>query len=65
MQKQLNQRTSTTKRNRIWLTDKNPKKVVFGQEKAIDEIVEKILVKSTGLKVDNKSGGSGLWVQQE
>ena len=34
--------------------DTNLKKVVFGQEKAIDEIVEKILVAQAGLKVDNK-----------
>ena len=42
--------------------DKNLKKVVFGQEKAIDEIVEKILVAQAGLKVDNKPVGSFVFM---
>tara|TARA_B100000575_G_scaffold42586_1_gene30044 strand:+ start:3193 stop:5433 length:2241 start_codon:yes stop_codon:yes gene_type:complete len=42
--------------------DKNLKKVVFGQEKAIDEIVEKILVAQAGLKVDNKPIGSFVFM---
>ena len=42
--------------------DTNLKKVVFGQEKAIDEIVEKILVAQAGLKVDNKPIGSFVFM---
>ena len=42
--------------------DTNLKKVVFGQEKAIDEIVEKILVAQAGLKVDNKPVGSFVFM---
>ena len=42
--------------------DTNLKKVVFGQEKAIDEIVEKILVAQPGLKVDNKPVGSFVFM---
>ena len=42
--------------------DSNLKKVVFGQEKAIDEIVEKILVAQAGLKVDNKPIGSFVFM---
>ena len=42
--------------------DTNLKKVVFGQEKAIDEIVEKILVAQAGLKVDNKPSGSFVFM---
>ena len=42
--------------------DSNLKKVVFGQEKAIDEIAEKILVAQAGLKVDNKPIGSFVFM---
>ena len=42
--------------------DSNLKKVVFGQEKAIDEIVEKRLVAQAGRKVDNKPIGSFVFM---
>jgi len=40
----------------------NLKKVVFGQDKAIDDIVDKILVAQAGLKPDNKPVGSFVFM---
>ena len=40
----------------------NLKKQVYGQDKAIDEIVEKILVAQAGLKPDNKPVGSFVFM---
>ena len=45
--------------------DENLKAVVYGQDHAIEDIVDKILVAQAGLKSENKPIGSfGLWVQQ-
>ena len=40
----------------------NLKKVVYGQDKAIDDIVDKILVSQAGLKSDNKPVGSFVFM---
>ena len=40
----------------------NLKKVVYGQDKAIDDIVDKILVAQAGLKSDNKPVGSFVFM---
>jgi ATP-dependent Clp protease ATP-binding subunit ClpA len=42
--------------------DDNLKKVVYGQDKAIDDIVDKILVSQAGLKSDNKPVGSFVFM---